>query len=131
VAFVEITILEVDEPHIEKAAQPNEVMVPYVLSAYPPEEWKSFFEQRAPASANAKVVGNTVRYTCPKDPKAIKRYGSCWDLVTEIIEAANRYYIDLELARQQELGQSARRSHQRQGSPSEFEKEWDRYMSRD
>ncbi len=43
--FKEITILEVDHAHIKEHSE-NEVMVPYILSNIPPDEWKSYFKKK-------------------------------------------------------------------------------------
>jgi hypothetical protein len=132
--FTEIMILDVDYAHVEESLRSrndvNDVIVPYILSNTPPEEWKSYFEKQAPASANAKIVGNTAHYKCPKDKAAIQRGGACWKMVANLVEDANRYYLEIELRQVQELerrGEMERQAEQ----PPEFETEWDRYMSRD
>jgi hypothetical protein len=129
-SFTEITILEVDYAHLEECLG-DDVIVPYVVSQIPPEEWKRYFEKQAPASANAKIIGNTARYKCPKDKAAIGRYGACWEMVADLVEDANRYYLGEELRRYQELGRQAETQRQKEQPPSEFEIEWDRYMNRD
>jgi hypothetical protein len=129
-AFTEITILEVDYDHVEECSG-NEVIVPYILSDIPPGEWKSYFEKQAPASASVKIIGNTACYKCQKDKAAIRKYGTCWSAVADLVEDANRYYLGVELRRHQELGRQAERERQEGQPPSEFEIEWDRYMSRD
>jgi hypothetical protein len=132
--FTEIMILDVDYAHVEESLRSrndvNDVIVPYILSNTPPEEWKSYFEKQAPANANAKIVGNTVRYKCPKDKAAIQKDGACWKMVAALVEDANRHYLEIELRQVQELerrGEMERQAEQ----PPEFETEWDRYMSRD
>ena len=128
-AFTEITILGVDCAHAEESLRSrNDVIVPYILSNTPPEEWKGYFEEQAPPSANAKIVGNTVRYKCPKDKVAIQRDGACWTMVAGLVEDANRYYLESELRREQDRQKKEREEEQQ---PREFEIEWDRYMSRD
>jgi hypothetical protein len=129
-AFREITILEVDYAHVKECSG-NEVIVPYILSNTPPEKWKSYFEKQAPANVNAKIIGNTACYKCPKDEATIRRYGACWELVADLVEDANRYYLGVELRRHQELGRQAERERKEEKAPREFEIEWDRYMSRD
>jgi hypothetical protein len=128
-AFTEITILDVDCAHVEELSlSRNDVIVPYILSNTPPQEWKRYFEKQAPASANAKIVGNTARYKCPKNKAAIGRDGACWKMVSNLVEHANRYYLEIEL--RQELERQVEMERQEEQLP-EFEKEWDRYMSRD
>ncbi|MFZ0926627.1 MAG: hypothetical protein WB581_05430 [Halobacteriota archaeon] len=128
-AFTEITILSVDCAHAEESLRSrNDMIVPYILSNTPPEEWKGYFEEQAPASANVKIVGNTVRYKCPKDKVAIQRDGACWTMVASLVEDANRYYLESELRRAQDRQKKEREEEQQ---PREFEMEWDRYMSRD
>ena len=130
-AFTEITILDVDCAHVEELSlSRNDVIVPYILSNTPPQEWKRYFEKQAPASANAKIVGNTASYKCPKAKAAIKRDGACWKMVANLVEHANRYYLEVELRQVQELerqGEMEREAEQ----PREFEEGWDHYMSRD
>ncbi len=129
--FAEITILEVDCAQAEESLRSrNDVIVPYILSNTPPEDWKGYFEEQAPVSANAKIVGNTIRYKCPKDKAAIQRDGVCWKIVASLVEDANRYYLESELRREQELDRQ-KKKRQEQQQPSEFEIEWDRYMGRD
>jgi hypothetical protein len=128
-AFTEITIQDVDCAHAEKSLRSrDELIVPYILSSTPPEEWKGYFEEQAPASANAKIVGNTIRYKCPRDKMLIQRDGACWEMVARLVEEANRYYLESELRREQDRQRKEREEEQQ---PREFEKEWDRYMSRD
>ncbi len=126
--FKELTILDIDCAQIEEAGSNNEVLVPYVLSDTPPVEWKQYFERHAPA--NATVVGNTVRYTCSNDKVALRKYGSCWQAVADLVDNANRHYLGLELQRWQEscrqAGQAIHKDEQ-----SEFDGEWGRYMGRD
>jgi hypothetical protein len=129
-AFIEITILEVDYTHIEACSE-NEVIVPYILSNIPPEEWTRYFEKHAPASACVKIVAKTAWYKCQKGNSAIKKHGACWNAVADLVDDANRYYLGVELRRHQELGRQAEREHQEEQEPREFEIEWDRYMSRD
>jgi hypothetical protein len=129
-SFTEITILEVDFAHVKECSG-NDAVVPYILSDTPPEEWKSYFEKQAPASANVKIIGNTARFKCPHDEAAIRRYGACWEMVADLVEEANRYYLGEQLRRYQELGRQAERERQKEQAPREFEIEWDRYMSRD
>ena len=126
--FREVTILEVDWAHVEETGPDNEVVVPYVLSDTPPAEWKQYFEDHAPA--NASVVGNTVRFKCPNDKAACQRYGTCWNTVADLVDEANRHYLGLELRRWQELGRRAEKEPEEQ-EPTEFGKEWGRYMGRD
>jgi hypothetical protein len=103
-AFTEIMVLDVDCAHVEELSRSrNDVIVPYVLSNTPPQEWKRYFEKQAPASANAKIVGNTARYKCPKDKATIERDGACWKMVANLVEDANRYYLEIELRQVQEL----------------------------
>ncbi len=128
-AFTEITILDVDCAHVEELSR-NDVIVPYILSNTPPQGWKRYFEKQAPASANAKIVGNTARYKCPKDKAAIERDGACWKMVSNLVEHANRHYLEIELRQMQELERQVEMERQEE-QPPEFEKEWDRYMSRD
>jgi len=131
--FTEITILDVDCAHVEEFLRLNDlsdVIVPYILSDTPPEEWKSYFEKHAPASAKARIVGNTARYKCPKDKAAIKRDGVCWKMVADLVEDANRHYLEIELRQSQELERRVEMERQEE-QPPEFEKDWDRYMSRD
>ena len=128
-AFTAVTVLAVDDAHVE-VLRSNDVIVPYVLSHTPPEEWKSYFEKQAPASAHAKIAGNTAWYTCPKGEAAIRKGGACWTMVTDLVEDANRHCLEMELRRRQELIRQA--ELQREGEqPSEFEREWGRYISRD
>lgn len=128
-AFREITILEVDCAHVEAfEGSSTEVIAPYILSDTPPEEWKQYFDDHAPA--NASIVGNTARYKCPKDKAALKRYGACWNMVADLVDDANRYYLGVELRKWQELGRQAEKKRQEE-EPSEFEGEWGRYMGRD
>ena len=130
-AFTEIAILDVDCAHVEELSlSRNDVIVPYILSNTPPHEWKRYFEKQAPASANAKIVGNTARYKCLKNKAAIGRDGACWKMVSNLVEHANRYYLEIELRQVQELGRQVEMERQEEQLP-EFEKEWDRYMSRD
>jgi len=129
-AFTEITILEVDYAHVKECSE-NEVIIPYILSNLPPGEWKNYFEKQAPASASVKIVGNIVCYKRQKDKAAIRKHGPCWNAVADLVEDANRYYLGVELRRQQELGRQAEREHQEEQAPPEFEIVWDRYMSRD
>jgi hypothetical protein len=129
-AFTEIIILDVDDAHLDECSK-NELIVPFILSATPPKEWKFFFEKQAPTSAKAKIIGNTARYKCPKDKAAIRRYGACWNAVVELVEDANRHCLEVELRRYQELGRKVEREHPEERAPNEFEIEWDRYMSRD
>jgi len=130
-AFTEIMVLDVDCAHVEELSRSrNDVIVPYVLSNTPPQEWKRYFEKQAPASANAKIVGNTARYKCPKDKATIERDGACWKMVANLVEDANRYYLEIELRQVQELERQVEMERQEEQTP-EFEKEWDRYMSRD
>ena len=130
-AFTEITILDVDCAHVEeRSLSRNDVIVPYIRSNTPPQEWKRNFEKQAPASANAKIVGNTARYKCPKDKATIERDGACWKMVANLVEDANRYYLEIELRQVQELERQVEMERQEEQLP-EFEKEWDRYMSRD
>jgi hypothetical protein len=126
--FAEITILDVDCAQAEELDSGNDVIVPYILSCTPPQEWKDYFEEQAPVSANATIVGNTIRYKCPKDKAEIQRGGGCWKMVASLVEDANRYYLESEMRREQELD---RQKKERQEQPSEFEIEWDRYMGRD
>ena len=132
--FTEITILDVDYAHVEEFLRSmndvSDIIVPYILSNTPPEEWKSYFEKQAPATANAKIIGNTARYKCPKDEAAIKRGGACWKMVATLIEDANRHYEEIELRQVQELERRVEMERQEE-QPPEFETEWDRYMSRD
>ena len=133
-AFIEITILDVDYPHVEEFLRSkndvNDVIILYILSDTPPEEWTSYFEKHAPASANAKIIGNTARYKCPKNEVAIKRDGACWKMVADVVEDANRHYQEIELRQSQELERRVEMERQEE-QPPEFEKDWDRYMSRD
>ena len=131
--FTKITILDIDYAHVEEfLPSSNDVIVPYILSNIPPEEWKSYFEKQAPASANAKIVDNIAYYTCSNDKAAIKRDGACWKMAADVVDDANRYYlaIELELTHAQELERQVELKHHAE-KPSEFEEEWDRYMSRD
>jgi hypothetical protein len=131
VAFGYITILKVDYAQIEELPRSgNDVIVPYVLSDTPPEEWKRYFEIQAPASAKAKIVDNTVFYKCPNDKGAMKKGGSCWDTVAGLVEDANRHHLEVELRQRQERIRQAERERQEE-QPSQFEIEWDRYMTRD
>ena len=108
-AFTYISILEADYTHVEECSG-DDIIVPYLLSDTPPEEWKSYFEKQATASANTKIVGNTARHKCLNDKAAIRRYGACWKMVAELVEDANRYYSGVELRRYQELGRKLRRN---------------------
>ena len=127
--FTEIMILDVDCAHADESLRSrNDVRVSYILSNTPPEEWKDYFEEQAPASANAKIVGHKVRYECPKDKVAIQRDGACWKIVASLAEDANRYYLESELRREQDRQKKERQEEQQ---PREFEIEWDRYMGRD
>lgn len=129
--FGYITILKVDYVHIEQLTSPkNHVIVPFILSDIPPDEWKSFFEKQAPASANAKLVENTIFYKCPNKEEALKKGGACWEMVAALVEDANRHHLEVELRERQERIRQAEREG-REGPPSEFEIEWDRYMTRD
>jgi hypothetical protein len=110
-AFTYISVLEADYAHAEECSG-DDVIVPYLLSDTPPEEWKSYFEKQAPASANAKIVGNTALHKCLNDKAAIRRYGACWKMVADLIEDANRYYSGVELRRYQELGRQAETQRQ-------------------
>jgi len=129
-AFKEITILEVDHAHIKEHSE-NEVMVPYILSNTPPDEWKSYIEKKAPAKANIKIIGKIACYKCQKDVAAIRQYGACWNEVADLVEDANRYFLGMELRRYQERGRQAEREHREEPAPREYAIEWDRYMSRD
>jgi hypothetical protein len=108
-AFTYISILEADYAHVEECSG-DDVIVSYLLSDTPHEEWKRHFEKQAPASANAKIVGNTARHKCLKDKAAIGRYGACWKMIADLVEDANRYYLGVELRRYQELGRQLRRN---------------------
>jgi len=127
-AFTEITILDVDCAHADESFSRNDVIVQYILSDMPPEEWKDYFEEQAPAGANAEICGDTVHYKCPKDKMAIQKDGTCWKTVASLVEDANRYYRESELRR--ELDRQ-RKEREEEEQPREFEIEWDRYMSRD
>ena len=133
-AFTEITILDVDcaqaEEFLRSRNDVKEVMVPYILSNTPPEEWKRYFEKQAPTSANATIVGNTARYKCPKGKAVIQRDGACWKIVANLVEDANRHYLEIELRQAQQLERRVEMERQEE-QPPEFETEWDRYMSRD
>ncbi|MGZ4936426.1 MAG: hypothetical protein ACXV4C_07745, partial [Halobacteriota archaeon] len=61
---------------------------------------------------------------------AIRRYGACWNMVAELVDDANRYYLGIELRRWQERCQQAGREVH-EDERSEFEGEWGRYMGRD
>jgi len=127
--FAAITILDVECAHVDEFSQStSEVTVSYVLSNTPPEKWQGYFEEEAPASADAKIVGNAVRYKCPKDKVAIQRRGTCWEMVASLVERANRCYLESELREEQDRQKKER---QEEEQPTEFEIEWDRYMSRD
>lgn len=129
--FRYITILKVDCEHIKELSRSkNRVIVPYILSNTPPEEWKTYFEKQAPASANAKIVENTVFYKCPDNEEAMKKGGACWETVADLVEKTNRHYLEVELRQRQDLVRLAEMERQ-EGRPSEFEIEWDRYMTRD
>jgi hypothetical protein len=131
-AFKEIEVLRVDHDHIEQdTPESNQVIVPYILSDTPPDEWKRYFETHAPVSAKVQIVGNIARYVCQNDTSAIEKYGTCWRAVVDLVDDANRYYLGLELRRQQELGRKTEREERRDVGPSEYEREWDRYMGRD
>jgi hypothetical protein len=129
--FDYITILKVDYAHIERLPRlEGHVIVPYILSDSPSDEWKSYFEKQAPVSANAKIVENTIFYKCADKEEALKKGGACWDTVADLVEEANRHYLEVELRRRQErIREAEMESHK--GEPSEFEIEWDRYMTRD
>lgn len=128
-AFTAITILDVDCTDVEEfLSSTREVVVSYSLSDTPPEKWKGYFEEQAPASANAQIVGNAVRCKCPKDKAALQKRGACWEMVARLVEDANRYYLESELREEQDRQKKER---QEEEQPTEFEIEWDRYMSRD
>jgi len=131
--FKEITILDIDYAHIDEfLPSSNDVIIPYILSNTPPEEWKSYFEKHAPPSANVKIVDNIAYYKCSSRKAAVTRDGTCWKMATDLVDGANQYYlaIELELSHAQELERRVELKEQDE-RPSEFEKEWDRYMSRD
>ncbi|MGZ4918461.1 MAG: hypothetical protein ACXV5E_08675 [Halobacteriota archaeon] len=130
--FREIVILAVDYTHVDELGSGNEVVAPFILSDTPPEEWKQYFEDHAPP--NTVIVGNIIRYQCPNDKAALQRYGRCWNTVADLIDDANRYYLGVELRKWQELGREAEKESKKgskEEEPSEFEKEWGRYMGRD
>jgi len=132
VVFREIVILEVDYTHIEELGSGNQVVAPFILSDAPPEEWKQYFEDHAPA--NVVIVDNIIRFRCPSDKVALQRHGRCWNTVADLIDDANRHYLGFELRKWQELGRGAEKESKKgakKEEPSEFEKEWGRYMGRD
>jgi hypothetical protein len=129
--FSYITILKVDYAHIEQLPHlESQVIAQYILSDIPPSEWKSYFEKRAPVSANAKIVENRIFCKCPYKDEALKKGGACWEMVADLVEDTNRHYLEVELRQRQERIRQAERESQ-EGQPSEFEIEWDRYMTRD
>ncbi len=129
--FGYIRILKVDYVHFEQLPRSERhVIAPYILSDSPPDEWKSYFEEHAPVIASAKIVKNTIFYKCPDEEEALKKGGACWETVAELIEDANRHCVEVELRRRQErIREAEMESHK--GEPTEFEIEWDRYMTRD
>ena len=130
-AFRYIAILKVDDTHIEGLPRSgNDVIVLYILSDTPPEQWKKYFEMQAPASAKAKIVDNTLFYKCPNDKDAMKKGGACWEMVADLVEDANRHHLEVELRQRQERIRQAERERQEE-QPSQFEIEWGRYMTRD
>jgi len=50
--------------------------------------------------------------------------------VADLVEDANRHYLEIELRQSQELERRVEMERQEE-QPPEFETEWDRYMSRD
>ena len=88
IIFREIKILGVDNLDIKMIpGVDNMVMVPYILSEAPPDEWKHYFSSRAPKDADARIDGDRALYKCPKDKEIIK--GECRNKVAKLVDDAN------------------------------------------